>query len=188
MVTAIVSKISGVIWLATKRDQINWYNLNWSFVNLSLIEAGVRKTDVGRIASWASCAPSCCLPCTGLVAAYSAPYSSWINVEASALAISEIRVESVRIYVINPTLPSLPPKLIPSYNCCAAIIVLRVRKFNCVFAVCCIVDVVKAGCGLRLRSFASTFVISKSPFWSRRFMTSWTASLSGNSVFLPSTP
>ena len=122
------------------------------------MDAGVRNTEVGRIASWASCAPSCCLPSTGFTAAYSEPYSSLINVDASALAVSDKRTESVRIYVINPTVPFLPPRLIPSYNCWAAIIVLRVLKFNCVFAACCIVEVVNGGCGLRLRSFVTTLV------------------------------
>ena len=55
-VTFMVSKIAGVIWLATKRDQIRVYNFNWSLSKYFFISSGVLKTLDGRTASWASCA------------------------------------------------------------------------------------------------------------------------------------
>ncbi len=79
-----------------------------------------------------------------------------MKVAASAFAVSAIRVESVRIYVIKPTVPCLP-KEIPSYNCRATIIVFRVLKFNFLAASCCRLLVVNGFAGFRFRSFFSTF-------------------------------
>ncbi len=65
--------------------------------------------------------------------------------------------ESVRMYVISPTVPS-PGMSMPSYNRCASVIVLRALNPSLRAASCCSVDVVNGGAGERLRSFFSTFV------------------------------
>ena len=90
------------------------------------------------------------------------------------------------MYVIKPTVPCLP-KVIPSYNCCATIMVFLVRKFNLRAASCCRLLVVKGFAGFLLRSFFSTFLTSKSVL-SILAVTSFTLCASGNFFFLPSIP
>ena len=55
---------------------------------------------------------------------------------------------------MSPTVPSLI--LIPSYNCCAVIIVPLVVKPSLRTACCCRVDVVKGAAGFLVLCFLST--------------------------------
>jgi len=93
-----VSKMPGAICEAKNRCQINWYRRNWSRFKNSLIASGVRITEVGRIASWASWAPSTLvLYVGGLGGKKDSPNRSWIYWRASSCAISATLVESVRM-------------------------------------------------------------------------------------------
>ena len=85
---------------------------------------------------------------------YAAP-SLPINSRASTIASGDTRVESVRIYVIRPTVPSVPIST-PSYKRCATPIVRRTLKSNRLEASCCSLLVVYGACGFRRRSFFST--------------------------------
>ena len=143
ILTEVVSYFAGCILLAIKRFHTSWYRRNWSLLRNSFTAAGVLVTSVGRIASCASwmiflsevffASPS---------ATYSSPNPSLIYSLTAASASSEIRVESVRRYVIRPTVP-LPLMSTPSYNCCAIRIVLAVAKFSALDASCWSVLVVK---------------------------------------------
>ncbi len=67
------------------------------------------------------------------------------------MACSETRVESVRMYVIRPTAPS-PGSSMPSYNCCAIIIVFLTGNR----AACWSLLVMNGGTALFFRSFVVT--------------------------------
>ncbi len=54
--TLTVLSVAGIIWLATERFQINSYSLRSSSDRKRETWAGVRNAEVGRTASWASCA------------------------------------------------------------------------------------------------------------------------------------
>ncbi len=71
---------------------------------------------------------------------YFEPCLSAIHALTRPSASSDMRVESVRIYVMRPVAPSAPSSM-PSYSCWATRIVLRGRKRKRLDASCCIVDV-----------------------------------------------
>ncbi len=52
----VCSNSAAAIWEATKRFQISSYNRCWSRLRIGLTAAGGYSIEVGRIASWASCA------------------------------------------------------------------------------------------------------------------------------------
>ena len=107
---------------------------------------------VGRIASCASCAFFCFfLKYLGDSGTYSSPKSSPAVVRKLSIACGATYVPSVRMYVIKPS-----PVPAPSYSRCAADIVLDAPKPSCLFASCCIVDVVNGGPLVRLASLCFT--------------------------------
>src|SRR5699024_12837459 len=76
----------------------------WSCDKTAFNDFGSLITDVGRIASCASCAPFFCFDFL-LLPSYFLPNVLAISPFASCFAESEIRVESVRMSVISPVIP-----------------------------------------------------------------------------------
>ena len=101
---------------------------------------------------------------------------------ATALASSEILVESVLIYVIKPIVP-LPVTFTPSYSPCATCIVLRNWNPNFLADSCCIVDVVNGGAGVFFLVPFLMFVTKYFDF-SISFKISSTSVFECNSIFL----
>src|SRR5699024_9158571 len=128
-------------------------------------DSGVSDTLVGRIASCASWAPSFCL--SFLVAPrYDLPYSVSIWLLASVIAVSDMRVESVGMYVIKPVIPPAAlPRSIPSYNCWAIIIVFFALKLIDLAASCCNDDVINGFAGFLFLSLRFTLSILNSLFF-----------------------
>ena len=58
------------------------------------------------MASWASWAPALALNCRGASGRYAWPYRAPAKARAAATASSDSRKESVRMYVMRPTVPS----------------------------------------------------------------------------------
>jgi hypothetical protein len=77
----------------------------------------------GRIASWASCADFFDLKTLGVSGTNSGPYCFAIRARTSSSASLEMRVESVRMYVIRPTGPPSRFRSMPSYRAWAICIV-----------------------------------------------------------------
>ena len=57
MSARVESNSASFIWLASIRFQMRSYRRNWSLLRKRRIDAGSLSTEVGRIASCASCAP-----------------------------------------------------------------------------------------------------------------------------------
>ncbi len=96
MSTVVWSNTAGAICEATKRSQISWYSRSSSRLRMPAIFSGVRKTEVGRIASCASCAPSLSLNWRP-AAWWSSPKRPTMYSRAASRAESETRLESVRM-------------------------------------------------------------------------------------------
>ena len=86
------------ICVATVRCQIRVYSRSWSRSRAAATRSGVRRADVGRIASWASCAfRDFVLNRRGSAREYSAPNSVRTSSAISRRAASAIVSESVRM-------------------------------------------------------------------------------------------
>jgi hypothetical protein len=71
--------------------------------------SGVHSSDVGRTASWASCADfALVLKTFGASGRWSFPYVVAMWPRTASTASVESRTESVRMYVMRPTAPSSP--------------------------------------------------------------------------------
>ena len=131
--------------------------------------------SVGRIASWASCAPlDWVWNCRGLL--YLSPHSWHISSLLPLIHNAERLTESVRMYVILPF----------SYKCWAIVIVWDTVNPNLRAASCCNVDVVKGGAGERFNGFLVTASALNSACWhlSRKASTSSRLlNLAGSSAF-----
>src|SRR5699024_1930121 len=91
---------------------------------------------------------------------YTLPYFTSLSPLASFLAVSDIRVDSVLIYVIKPVMPpDFFPRSIPSYNCWATIIVFLALKLSLRAASCCMDEVVNGLAGFRFRFRLLTLLI-----------------------------
>src|SRR5690606_40166784 len=96
----------------------------------------LRDISVGRMASWASCAPL--LLVTKLRGfENSFPYDFVISAAAAAIASFDRLTLSVRMYVINPA----------SYSRWASCMVIPTGRYNFLAASCCKVDVVNGAAG-----------------------------------------
>ncbi len=78
MSACVTSRSAAVIWLAKKRRHINSYKRRWGRERWRPIAFGVRRTEVGRIASCASWARLALLLCVGGSGGTKrSPYSFW---------------------------------------------------------------------------------------------------------------
>ena len=93
---------------------------------------------------------------------YLVPYFSFMKLPISDSDDSEILVESVRIYVINPVFD--PPIFTPSYKLCAIDMVLEGVIPILVEADLCKVLVIKGAGGLLFVSWFLIFLITKFEF------------------------
>ena len=83
------------------------------------------------------------------------PYLAAINFLVCSCNSLDTLKESVRIYVIKPTV--CPEISIPSYRCWAVIMVFWEENPSLLYASCCMELVIKGGFGFCFTSFFSTF-------------------------------